>query len=335
MTETMLAGRMNYDTKTFEVKRIPIPVAGVGQIRVRIKAAGVCLSDVHLIDGSLGVPTGGEVTLGHEVAGEVDQVGEGVEEVTIGTRVILNAGRTIEGRLETLGVDYDGGWAEYIVTDVEGVLPIPDSLPFEQAAVIPDAVSTPWGAIEWTGNVQAAEAAGVWGIGGLGAHAVQLLRFVGASPIVAIDPSETARQRALQLGADLALDPSDLRFGEQVETLTNGEGLAVAFDFAGVASARRQAIKSLGFGGRLVVVGMDGGPIVIEDDLDFHFTRRQVLGHYGYESRHIQQLVQLVDRGRVDLTNSVSLELPLSEAADAVKLLQQQPGHHTRIVLVP
>lgn len=331
----MLAGRMNYLTGTFRIKDVPIPVPGPGQVRVRIRAAGICLSDVHLIGGHLGAPAAGEVTLGHEVAGEIDLLGEGVTAVAIGTRVILDAGRERGGRLETLGVDYDGGWAEYIVADVDGIVSIPDFLSFQQAAVIPDAVSTPWGAIEWTGQVRAGEAAGVWGIGGLGSHAIQLLRMVGAAPIVAVDPAPAARARARELGADLALDPADPAFDDQVRELTGGEGISVALDFAGVAPARRQALHSLAVGGRLVVVGIDGGPITIDEDLDFHLTRRQVLGHYGYEPRHIHQLLRFVGFGRLDLSTSVTLELPLTEAERGVELLAAQSGDHVRIVLTP
>ncbi|GAB3178140.1 hypothetical protein GCM10027259_24180 [Micromonospora palomenae] len=85
---------------------------------------------------------------------------------------------------------------------------VPDDLPLEQAAIIPDAVSTPWGAIVATADVRPTQAVGVWGLGGLGAHAVQLLRLVGAAPIVAVDPIPDALARALALGADHALDPA-------------------------------------------------------------------------------------------------------------------------------
>jgi hypothetical protein len=88
----------------------------------------------------------------------------------------------------TRRVDYDSGWAEYAIADHFTLVGVPDDLPLEQAAIIPDAVSTPWGAIVGTGDVRPTQAVGVWGLGGLGAHAVQLLRLVGAAPIVAVDP---------------------------------------------------------------------------------------------------------------------------------------------------
>lgn len=85
------------------------------------------------------------------------------------------------------GVHYDGGWAEYALARTDTVVPIPDDLPFDQAAIIPDAVSTPYAAVVATAQVRPARSAGVWGAGGLGVHGLQVLRLAGAAPIVAID----------------------------------------------------------------------------------------------------------------------------------------------------
>lgn len=337
VSDTMLAGRMNFADKTFKVTEVPVPTPAAGEVRVRVRAAGICLSDVHLIQGLLSplLLQGDEVTLGHEVAGEVEALGEGVTGVEIGQRVIVGAGKEIDGQVWTMGVDYDGGWAEFVVAPADVLVPIPDSLPFDQAAIIPDAVSTPWGAIEWTGQVRQGESVGVWGIGGLGAHGVQLLRFAGAAPVVAIDPVPAARERALEFGADVALDPADPDFAAKVAEATRGEGFDVALDFAGVAPVRKQALASLRVGGRLVLVGISGGPLTIENDATFQYTRRQVLGHYGSESRHVVDLVRLVELGRLDFSASISGTMPLTEAARGVEQLEEKVGNPIRLVLVP
>ena len=337
MTQMMLAGRMNYATKEFAVKHVPVPTPGPGEVRVQVRAAGVCLSDVHLIDGVIQplFLAGDEVTLGHEVAGVVESLGEGVTGVELGTRVIIQAGKTVDGNLWTMGVDYDGGWAEYVLTPADTLVPIPDSMPFDQAAVIPDAVSTPWGAISWTGQVKAGEAVGVWGIGGLGAHGIQLLRLVGAAPIIAIDPVAAARERALEFGADIALDPTQADFAEQVTAATGGRGLDVAIDFAGFAPVRQQALDCLRVGGRLVLVGISGGPITVANDTSFQFTRKQILGHYGSEHHHAPELVKLVALGRLDFSKSISNTFALADAAKAVHDLETKAGNPIRLVLVP
>src|SRR5690242_1465873 len=195
----MLAARLHLGPqRRLELDDVPTPEPGPDHVLVKVEAAGVCLSDVHLIDGTLTpvMLAGDVVTLGHEVAGTVHTLGPGVTSAKVGDRVLLQAGELRGGAVFTRGVDYDGGWAEYTLARVDTLVPIPDDLPFEQACFIPDAVSTPWAAITATAQVRPAEPAGVWGVGGLGAHGVQLLRMVGAAPIVAVDPLPAARERA-------------------------------------------------------------------------------------------------------------------------------------------
>ncbi|GHE73255.1 hypothetical protein GCM10017771_97020 [Streptomyces capitiformicae] len=180
--KTMLAGRLHLDTHAFAVEEVPVPTPGPGEVLVEVRAAGVCLSDVHLIDGSISpefpvdsVAKARAVTLGHEVAGVIHAVGPGVaEEWAPGARVVLQAGQPCGGcggclrssscrQPLTRGVDYDGGWAQYAVARQDTLLAIPDDLPFDQAAIIPDAVSTPYAAIVETGAVRPAQAVGIWG----------------------------------------------------------------------------------------------------------------------------------------------------------------------------
>ncbi|MFJ9556300.1 zinc-binding dehydrogenase [Nocardiopsis sp. NPDC101807] len=335
---TMRAARLNVRTRTLEVKDVPRPVPGRGQVLVRVRAAGVCLSDVHLVEGVLRPQylEGDEVTLGHEVSGEVEELGPDVRTAEAGDRVALQAGqRDIAGRTLTRGVDYDGGWAEYALADEATLVPIPDTLPFDQAAIIPDAVSTPWAAVTATAGVGPAESVGVWGAGGLGAHAVKLLRLVGAAPVIAADPDPRARERALAFGADAALDSAAPDFAAKVRELTGGRGLDAAFDFAGVPIVREQALRLLGEHGRLVLVGLTDKPLEIKDGTRFSYLRQQVLGHYGSEPEHVVELVELVGAGRLDFAGSISGTLGLEEAPEAVERLEKRIGSPVRLVLEP
>jgi len=327
----MRAGRITVSTRAFDVVDVPTPDAGSGQVRIKVAAAGVCLSDVHFLEGILspGYLAGDHVTLGHEVAGVVDQVGAGVAGVAVGDRVVVIAGeRNAALHITTMGFDYDGGWAEYVVTKAELVAKIPDSLPFEQAAIIPDAVSTPWAAISATGKVQAGETAVVFGVGGLGIHAVQLLKIVGCSKVIAIDPREDARANALARGADFAFAPDDVEIKKH-------RGLNVAFDFAGVTPVRKQALSLLGEQGRLVIVGIANEPIVIPNDMAFTYMRTQIMGHYGSEAHHVRELIEFAGDGRLDLSHSVTQVLPLEQAGQALDTLANKVGNPIRIVLKP
>ena len=326
----MRAGRISVSRRAFEVVDVPTPDAGAGQVRIKVGAAGVCLSDVHFLEGILspGYLEGDHVTLGHEVAGTVDQVGAGVTTSAIGDRVIVIAGeRNAHQQITTMGFDYDGGWAEYVVTKAELVAKIPDSLAFEQAAIIPDAVSTPWAAITSTGHIVAGEKVAVFGVGGLGIHAVQLLKIIGAF-VIAIDPREDARANALARGADCAFAPDDAQ-------LKKHRGLNAAFDFAGVSPVRKQALSMLGEQGRLVIVGIANEPIVIPNDMAFTYMRTQIMGHYGSEAHHVVELIELAVSGRLDLSHSISEVLPLERAADALDKLANKVGNPIRIVLKP
>ncbi|MGC5345529.1 zinc-binding dehydrogenase [Streptomyces sp. DT24] len=335
--EHMRAARLHVPTHTLSVVEVPKPVPGPGEVLVKVEAAGVCLSDVHLIDGSLSplYLTGDTVTLGHEVAGVVDSTGPGVSDWEPGRRVVLQAGETRDGRTHTRGVDYDGGWAQYALATVGTLIALPDSLPFDQAAIIPDAVSTPWAAVTATGGVRPAQAVGVWGAGGLGVHAVQLLRAIGAHPVIAVDPSPAARERALAFGADLALDSSDPGLREKVLTAAGGAGLETAFDFAGVPAVREQALTVLAPKGRLVLVGLTDQPLTVGNGTLFSYLQHQILGHYGSEEHHVPQLVRLAEGGRLDFSRSITDVLALDDVADAVRRMVTKEGDPIRLILRP
>ena len=327
----MRAGQITVSTRSFAVVDVPTPVAGAGQVRIKVEAAGVCLSDVHLLEGILspGYLDGDQVTLGHEVAGVIDQVGAGVTSAAVGDRVVVIAGqRNAASQITTMGFDYNGGWAEYVVTRCELVATIPDSLPFEQAAIIPDAVSTPWAAISSTAKMAAGESAVVFGVGGLGIHAVQLLKIIGCSKVIAIDPREDARANALARGADFAFAPDD-------PEIKKHRGLNAAFDFAGVTPVRKQALSLLGEQGRLVIVGIANEPIVIPNDMAFTYMRTQILGHYGSEDHHVRELIEFARQGKLDLSQSVTEVMPLEKAAEALDKLANKVGNPIRIVLKP
>ncbi len=331
----MLAARLHIPSREVRVEEVPVPEPGSGQVRVEVRAAGVCLSDVHLTDGTLTprLLKGDVVTLGHEVSGVIDALGAGVTGWAVGDRVVLQAGEA-DGS-GTRGVDFDGGYAEYTLATPRSLAPMPAGLPFEQACIIPDAVSTPWAAISATAAVRPGEAVAVWGIGGLGAHAVQLLRLIGAAPVIAIDPLPAARARGISAGADAVLDPADPRLREIVSTMTGGQGLDAAFDFAGVAAAREQAMLLLGKGGRLIVVGLANGPLTVPNDIALAYFGQSVRGHYGSHPDHLHQLIGLSVRGRLDLAGSISDVLPLAEAPVALGRLARKEGDPVRLILRP
>lgn len=333
----MLAARLNLDRRDLVVTEVAVPDPPAGWVRVRVRSAGVCLTDLHLIHGTT---TGlhlqsGDLTLGHEIAGEVDLPGPGVTGWSPGDRVAVSVlHQRPEGEF-TIGVDFDGGWAEYVVTPASTLVRIPDALPFDIASIIPDAISTPWAAITQTAQVKAGEAVAAWGVGGVGTHAIQLLRFVGAAPIIGIDPQEEARERALRLGADHVIDPTAEDPAERIRSLTGGRGVDVAFDFVGSSLVEAQLLQATAPFGRAIFVGVNMRPFVLDVPALLVIMRQQIRGHFANGPEAVPDLIDLLTLGRLDFSESISGHFDLVDAPAAVEALERKTGATVRLVLVP
>ena len=345
----MRAAVFDSASRRLEVEEVPDPEPGPDEVRVRVQACGICLSDVHLIDGTLPSPLE-RVTPGHEPAGVIERLGEGVpEHWAPGTRVLMAAGKPcgecpncLRGYPASsclaplvMGFAFDGAWAEYVVVPWQALTAVPDHVPIEQAAILADAVSTPYAGLTDRAGLRQGESVGLWGIGGLGVHAVMIARMVGAAPIIALDPSEAARQRALDRGADHALDPTAEGVVEQVWELTGGLGLDVAVDLYGANRVLVQADACLGRFGRLVIIGLSNEPISLGPNALFGVTSHSLLGHLGYDKSHLDQLIGFVASGRLDVSGSISDVMPLDDVVRGVERLATKEGDPIRLVVAP
>jgi D-arabinose 1-dehydrogenase-like Zn-dependent alcohol dehydrogenase len=347
MSATMRAARFDASTRRLAVTDVPVPAPSPTEVLVRVEACGICLSDVHLLDGSLPGPLP-VVTPGHEAAGTVEQVGALVQGWRPGDRVVMAGGRPcgrcrtcVRGRpaeceaFEIMGFSFDGAWAQYVVVPSLALSSVPDGVPIEQAAVLADAVSTPYAALTSRAGLRAGEAVGLWGIGGLGVHAVQIARLVGAAPVIALDPRRSARERALALGADVALDPTEGDVVERVREITGGRMLDVAVDLVGANAVLAQAAACFGRFGRCVMVGLSLEPVELGPGLFFGLLSQSLLGHLGYDKHHLDELVDLVAAGRLDVSGSVSDLLPLEDVVSGVDRLVSKAGDPVRLVVQP
>jgi len=322
---------------------VPVPQPGPGEVRVAVRACGVCGSDVHIVEGV--TDTGPRpLILGHETAGVVDEVGAGVTDVRPGQRVCLSAGygcgscpscavgaENICSRLAIPGITRDGAQAEYVVVPARTIVPLPDSIEFGVGAILTDAVSTPFHAIRRSG-VAAGQTAAVFGLGGLGLPAVAILTQVVGAQVVAVDTRPRALERARAFGATAVVDASDGHPARAVRALTAGAD--ATFEFVGSAAAVDQAVKSLRPGGTCTVVG------VCRDRL--HLDVRQetlvagelrIQGSFGCTADDLRDLVDLVGSGRLDVAAVISHRLPLEQFAEAVSLLQDKRTDPVRIVV--
>ncbi|HOB50908.1 MAG TPA: zinc-binding dehydrogenase [Mycobacterium sp.] len=347
MAGTMRAERFYADTKAVVLEDVPIPQPGPGEVLVKVAFCGICHSDLSLINGTFPAQRP-VVTQGHEASGTIAELGEGVTGWSVGDRVVVAAGRPCGEcancrrgdtgtclRMQLMAFAYDGAWAEYTVAQAAGLTRVPDNVPLEQAAILADAVSTPFGAVVHTGRVVVGESVGVWGVGGIGTHIVQLARLVGAAPIVAVDINPVVRDRARELGADHVFDSRDPELRSRIAEITAGRGLDVAFDAVGLKSTFEQALDNLTVGGRLVAVGMSDQSPTVGPTSMFGLTRKQVLGHLGYQNADIETLANLVSLGRLDLSRSISRIIPLADIHEGIAALERADGNPIRIVVAP
>ena len=347
MADTMRAARFTAATGALELRDVPIPQPGPSEVLVKVEACGICLSDVHLIDGTLPGPLA-TVTPGHEAAGLIAGVGDNVRGWQVGDPVVLAAGRPCQEcescvsgrfeecvRFEIMGFSFDGAWAEYVVVPSFALTRRPLGMDVNQAAICADAVSTPYAGIVRRAALRPGETVGLWGIGGLGVHAVQVARLAGAGLVVAVDPIEAARERAVTAGADVALDPTSVDVPTEIKRLTNDRGLDLAVDLVGANAVLAQAAECLGRHGRVLMVGLSLDPIQLGIGVFFGLLSQSLLGHLGYTKQDLDDVVALAASGRLDLSRSVSQVIPLEDVVSGVESLRRKEGNPVRIVVVP
>jgi len=336
-----------YEGPEVRVEDAPEPEAGPGQIRVAVQAAGVCGTDLHAAHGDLPVPTL-PVIMGHEGAGTVDAVGEGVSEFVEGDRVLLLPSETCgtcaaceAGHLglcpgaRILGMARDGTFAEKITVPASCALPLPPGIAFEHGAILADAVATAYHAVATRAGISGGERIAVIGCGGVGHHAILLARLLGAKTIVAADASEGALRRAKEAGADVTVDVSVANARRAIRQAAGGDGPEFVIEYAGKKASVELAMASVARGGRVIVggVGMQSpelGPLV-------SFVGREigVLGSMGYTRAELEQVVQLTATGKLDLSGSITARYPLERASEALADLASRRNDPVRLALLP
>ena len=321
----------------------PVPEPGPGEARIRVEACGVCGSDVFLQKGGFGEGVRWPVVPGHEAAGVVDAVGEGVTAVSPGDQVALYyitvppgdpwsaRGRpNISPSLTRMGVDVDGAFADYVLRPVEALVRPPAPVPPTVLAVLTDAVATPLHGLKRVAHLQAGETLVVLGVGGLGSNAVQLGKAFGAR-VIAVTRSEAKLALARQLGADevVAADRGDVV--AEVRALTGGHGPDVVIQCVGSAAVDEQAIAMGGPGGRVVLIGSSMDHFRARA-VDIFWRELAVLGSRGFIPDDIRDAIDLYLDGTLVVDHLVERVRPLEEANEALEDLKAGRGFRTVLV---
>ncbi len=340
-----------------------------GEVRVRIAAAGVCHSDLHVKRGEWDAAA--PLVMGHEGSGVVTELGEGVTTLAVGDHVVLSwvppcgecrycrAGhearcQKVATVVAPLGVLFDGtsrlsldgeplhhylgvsSFAEEVVVPASGAVKVRDDAPLDVIAVVGCAVATGVGAVLNTAAVEPGSTVVVIGCGGVGLNVVQGARLAGAERIIAIDVRPEKTQMALQFGATDRIDAS---LGDPVAQLREliPDGVDYAFDAIGRTSTTEQSIQMLGLGGAAVIVGLPPtGARASFEPLVLAEADQRILGSNYGSVRPSIDVPALVDRymdGELKIDPLISGRRPLAEAAAALDDLET--GSALRTLLIP
>jgi (R,R)-butanediol dehydrogenase/meso-butanediol dehydrogenase/diacetyl reductase len=318
------------------VEDLPEPHAGPGQVQLAVEWCGICGTDLHeYLDGPIFAPTpqaphpltGGAVpiTLGHEFAGVVSEVGEGVTGLSEGDRVVVEpydvCGTCVACRsgrynvcrsLGFIGLDGDqGGFAERAVVDRRWVHPIGDMTTQQGALVEPLAVG--YHATKLSG-LEAGQTAVVFGAGPIGLVTAAALRAVGAGQVVVVEPADARKAKAPGAGADVVLDPTEEDVPERVRELTGGAGADVTFECAGLDPVLAQAVASTRPGGTCVNVSIWGHPATFDVN-SLVLSEIRLIGSLAYAGRH-PEVIDLVRDGVVDVEQFITGRIALDDIVD-------------------
>ncbi len=314
------------DYRRLSVEEVPLPAIGPDDVLVRVRACGICGSDVHGFDGSTGRRRP-PLIMGHEASGEIAEAGSAVTRWKAGDRVTMDSTIYCGGcwhclrgefnlcdQRRVLGVsceDYrrDGAFAEYVAVPERILYRLPDSLSFEHSAVA-EAVSVGVHAVR-NARLEPGSSVAVVGSGMIGLLVIQVLKTAGCSQIIAIDVDDARLQLARRLGATAVVNPGSLSPAAAIRQMTGGRGADAAFEVVGLSSTLGSALECIRKGGRVILVGnLDA---TVEFPLQSVVTREITLIGSCASSGEYPESLDLIATGTVDVAAFISATPSLDE----------------------
>ena len=327
-----------------EIKDLPRPAIGAGEILVHMRSCGICGTDIEKFHGDHITPP----ILGHEVAGEIELAGSDIEAFRKGDRVIVHHHISCrscfycKNGLETLCEAYPKsnldpcGFAEYFRVPeplVKGgtVYKLPASMSFEEGSLV-EPTACCIRALRKSG-IKAGNSVAIFGVGPVGLIHVQLLKLYGAAPIFAVDVLESRRQMALRLGADTTLDPVSEDVTGRVLDGTEGRGVDFVIVATGNPKAIQQAITSVRSGGKVVLFGAPARGTLVSLDLSRLFLQEiGIQSSYSTSETEMQMALELIESKRIQPSQLITHRLPLERTVEAFHLAEN--GKETVKVIV-
>ena len=334
-----------------ELVEIPVPAPGPGEVLIEVAAASICGTDLHIYHWdpwAAGRIKHLPMTFGHEVAGRIAAVGPEVHHLRPGVFVSAEghvfcgfcppcrSGRAhICENLRILGVDFDGGFADYVVIPERNAWEVDRRIPPEVASIhdpFGNAVHTAFsgdGASELVGATVV-----VLGCGPIGLFAVGVARAAGARQVIAVEPNEFRQALAKQMGADAVVDPNKEDPVSTVLAATDGHGAEVVLEMSGVPTVIDQGTRMLAPGGRMSLLGLPPGPVSLDLTDQVIFKEARLIGVTGRELfRTWQQTTTLLATGMVDVSPVITHRFPLRDFAQAFDVMAS--GRSGKVILLP
>ncbi|HEY5877473.1 MAG TPA: 2,3-butanediol dehydrogenase [Nakamurella sp.] len=327
---------MYYGNKDIRIEDIPEPSVRPGTVKVKIEWCGICGTDLHeYLDGPIFAPPAGSphpltgetvpVCLGHEFAGVVADVGDGVINVSVGERVVVEPYITcgtcarckagIYNVCDTLGFiglsGGGGGFSDYVVADARRTFSIGD-LPTDIGALV-EPLAVAYHAVRLS-KARPGDSATVYGSGPIGLVTVAALKAQGIENVIVVEPAEVRKVKATAAGATTVLDPTDTDIVSAIKDLTGRAGTDVSFECAGFDGATAQAIKATKGGGTVVNVAIWGHEATVAMN-DLVFNEVSVVGSLAYCDDH-EPTVKLLQDGKVDAAQFITGKIAVDDIVD-------------------
>jgi len=330
-----------------EMKQMPVPRADEDTVLVRVRAAGICGSDVKILHDEH--PYFPPVVLGHEFSGEIVETGRGVEGWSVGDRVVpevhgyvcgtcrycLSGKRHVCPSKRALGWGMDGGFAEYVKVPAWLLHRIPEGISYEEAALSEPMAIVVHGMLE-RAKIEPEDSVVILGCGPLGLIALQVARAEGASSVVitGADEDEKTRLRmAMELGADYAVNVQKLDPVELVMQKTGGIGADLVVDLSGAPSAIRQGLEMVRIDGRFLAIGIPAPQEVSIPWKHLIFRVPQVIFHFSSCYMSWERTLSLMGKGKVKTRPLITKVLDLSEWKEGMRMTESREA--VKVVLKP
>ena len=309
------------------VEETPNPAPGPGWVLVKVRACGICGTDLKIASGVLpAIPT--PIIPGHEVAGEILEVGDDVTNVTPGDRVAIHHYITCgqcsacrqgwdplcSNMVGIVGFTVNGGCAELVKVPATNVFPVPNQITFEEAAILGDAVATTYHALLKIAKPQAGQTVAILGVGGLGLHALQIAKVMGLHVLVA-DVEQAHLELAAKLGAEAVINCAKQSMAEAIASETGGRGVDFVLEMSGNAQAAADGLSLLSTRGKLVLVGyIPVQPLEVSPHI-MVFKELEISASRASTRQDLVEVIEWVGAGRIrPLVHEV---MPLSEINQA------------------